>query len=219
MIYKRNINAVKKCKYCERELKPKGESHEAYCYLNPNRTIVDRSGEKSPMFGKKGANQYSKGRKNGTDVNMAEETRIRISESAKKRSHTELSKLKISESMKKVVLEKPEVYSGSNVNGRTKKINYNGTILDSSWELYFARWCDFENIKWEKNKKGFNYEWNGERIYYPDFYLEDFDLYVEVKGYERERDKEKWKSVQNLLVIKKKEIKEIKEGVFKIMRP
>ena len=53
-------------------------------------------------------------------------------------------------------------------------------------------------------------------MYFPDFYLEDLNLYIEVKGYERERDLTKWKVVNNLLVIKKSDISLIKENRFQI---
>ena len=53
----------------------------------------------------------------------------------------------------------------------------------------------------------FEYEWENKiHLYFPDFYLPDYDIYIEVKGYERERDRCKWKVVPNLLVLKKKEI-------------
>ena len=70
---------------------------------------------------------------------------------------------------------------------------------------------DENKIKWTNNiDNGFKYEWNGGiHIYFPDFYLIDYDVYIEVKGYERERDRCKWKSLNNLIIIKKKEIKEI----------
>ena len=37
-------------------------------------------------------------------------------------------------------------------------------------------------------------------------------MYIEVKGYERERDRCKWAAVDNLIVIKANDIKKIKEG-------
>lgn len=119
--------------------------------------------------------------------------------------------------MQKVVREKPESYSASNINGRSKKILYNDVWLDSKWEYEFAKWCDDNQINWEKNKKSFEYNWNGSRLYYPDFYLKDFDKYVEVKGYERERDREKWKVVSNLIIIKFNEIKKIRSNTFSII--
>ena len=42
----------------------------------------------------------------------------------------------------------------------------------------------------------------------------DYDRYIEVKGYERDRDKSKWKVVKDLIVLKKNEITKIKKGIF-----
>lgn len=55
----------------------------------------------------------------------------------------------------------------------------------------------------------------GSRTYFPDFYLPNLDLYIEVKGYERERDLAKWSQFpEKLIVLKKQEIEEIKKGTF-----
>jgi hypothetical protein len=66
-------------------------------------------------------------------------------------------------------------------------------------------------IKCERNIKQFSYEWNGVRKYNPDFYLPEYDMFVEIKGYETSRDLAKWSSVTNLIVIKGNEIEEIKK--------
>ena len=50
-----------------------------------------------------------------------------------------------------------------------------------------------------------------------DFYLPDFDLFIEVKGYQTERDLQKWGSVKNLVVFKLDEIKKIKNNNLKIV--
>lgn len=55
---------------------------------------------------------------------------------------------------------------------------------------------------------------NGWHLYFPDFYLPDYNLYVEVKGYETERDRCKWAVVKNLLTIKQKELIMIKANKF-----
>ena len=89
--------------------------------------------------------------------------------------------------------------------------------MDSSWESIFANYLNQNNIKWIKNKKSFKYIFeNEEHSYYPDFYLEDFDLYVEIKGRETERDKAKYKVVDNLLVLKAREITDILHNNFNI---
>lgn len=206
------------CKFCKKQLKTKGFSHQSYCFMNPNRKIVDKSGEKNPMYGKKGkgSNQFIQASKEGKEIRVSEETRKKISKVHKGRKLTEEHKKKISNIMQRVVREKPESYSASNINGRTKKVFYKNVCLDSQWEYEFAVWCDNNNIQWEKNQKSFEYEWNGKRLYYPDFFLKDLNRYVEVKGYERERDGAKWKVVPNLLVVKAYDIQLIKKGKYSI---
>ena len=119
--------------------------------------------------------------------------------------------------MQQVVLQNPAAYSYKNFCGRSKKTWYNGQLMHSSWELDVAKWFDANKITWTKKVQGFKYIWNEEiKTYFPDFYLEQIDLYVEVKGYETDRDKAKWKSVPNLLVLKEKEIKLIQQNKFNI---
>jgi hypothetical protein len=167
-------------------------------------------------LGLPGNNQHTKAKKEGRVIIPSDELRKRMSDAGKGRKLTEEQKSRISELMKRVVREKPESYSASNVNGRVKKVLYKGVLLDSKWELEFAEWCDKESILWEKNTVGFEYEWNGNRIYYPDFYLKDLKRFVEVKGYERERDLIKWKSIPDLIIIKIEEIKKIRQGSYKL---
>lgn len=57
---------------------------------------------------------------------------------------------------------------------------------------------------------------NGSRTYFPDFYLPESDMWIEVKGYETERDIAKWESMinvhkKNLNIVKSKEIKNLNE--------
>ena len=119
--------------------------------------------------------------------------------------------------MKKTVEKYPDSYTKNNVVGRVKNIIYNGIKLKGNWEVIVAKWLDKNEIKWEHETKSFDYEWNGIRKYYPDFYLPDFDLFIEVKGYQTERDLHKWESVKNLVVFKLDEIKKIKNNNLKIV--
>lgn len=127
---------------------------------------------------------------------------------------TEEQKKKHSEIMKQAVLEHKDSYSSSNVCGRVKIQEYNGMKFHGKWEVEVAKWLDRNNIKFFRDEiTPFEYFWNGNtHLYFPDFYLPDFDIYIEVKGYETERDRCKWKSVKRLVVFKKNEIEQIKNN-------
>ncbi len=114
--------------------------------------------------------------------------------------------------MKLKVLENPNSYSKSNVSGRVKTYDTsdsNGpTKVKGQWELKLATWLNDNNIRWTNNIDPFLYFWNDNwHLYFPDFLLLDYDVLIEVKGYETDRDLAKWKSVtKKLIVLKKKEI-------------
>ena len=196
------------------------KQHEARCKENPNRSLKGgfiAYNEKMKENGIKRVNQFTKAKRLGFEKPIvSEETRNKISMTLIGKKHSNDRKEKQKLIMQQVVKNNPESYSSTNVNGRIKKVKYKDILLDSSWEMFFAIWCDDNQVTWERNKKGFEYQWNGKRIYYPDFYLPELDLYIEIKGYERDRDREKWKSVPNLLVLKDNEISLIKENKFKL---
>lgn len=82
--------------------------------------------------------------------------------------------------------------------GRGKKCWYESkiagkTFLDSSYELILAKFFDSKSIKWKKNYNKFHYIFENKNKYYiPDFYLIDYDCYIETKGYFLEKDIAKW---------------------------
>lgn len=217
-----------KCKYCGKECKNLNSlrQHEIRCKENPDRIhmvsnfIKYNEKVRNGEIEKINKNHFAKAKKLGLPIpTVSEETRLKISKAGKGRRHTELSKQKISRGMQRVVRENPDSYSASNVNGRVKKVEYNGILLDSSWEVEVAKYLDSNNIKWERPKIGLEYIWeNKKRIYYPDFYLPQYNMYIEVKGYERERDRCKWESLHNLIVIKKKEIDDINSNEYDIFQ-
>lgn len=89
------------------------------------------------------------------------------------------------------------------VNSNRKKTSiHNGFKMDSGAELAFAQLCDKNSIHWVKNTTVW-FEYLPGKRYYPDFYLKDFDLWVEIKGkrYFREDDPIRWASVPNHEVI------------------
>lgn len=80
--------------------------------------------------------------------------------------------------------------------------------MDSGAELAFAQLLDKHNIKWTKNSSIW-FEYIPGKKYYPDFYLEEFNQWIEIKGkyYLRENDNLRWASVPNLEVIWSNNIK------------
>lgn len=63
-------------------------------------------------------------------------------------------------------------------------INYNGVLLDSSWELLLAKQLDSLKINWIRPDKPLIWfdKDNVRRRYFPDFFLPDFGLYLEPKN-------------------------------------
>lgn len=66
-----------------------------------------------------------------------------------------------------------------------------GKYFRSAWEANVARILDYENIEWEYECKRFFFEEevDGVESYQPDFYLPQFDKWIEVKGWMDEKSK------------------------------
>ena len=89
------------------------------------------------------------------------------------RTHTEESKRKMSD----------RALASTHRRLKRKMIEYKGVMLDSTWELALAKLLDENNIKWFRPKplKWFDDE-NKERNYFPDFYLPEYNLYIDPKN-------------------------------------
>jgi len=99
--------------------------------------------------------------------------------------------------------------------GRGKSGWYKGYWCDSTYELCYLIYCLDHDIKIERNKEGFKYEYKNKiHTYYPDFLVEG-DL-VEIKGYNSEEFKAKRSAVTKpLKVLFKKDLKDIFDYVNK----
>jgi hypothetical protein len=103
--------------------------------------------------------------------------------------------------------------------GRCKKYDYTSPIagqvkLDGTWELKVAKFFDSVGLQWKRNKRRFDYvKPNGKSsTYQPDFFIEDWNCYIEVKGYETELDRAKWSQfTEKLKIIKSRDIGELDE--------
>lgn len=81
-------------------------------------------------------------------------------------------------------------------------------LLDSSWEEKLAKRLDFLNIKWTRPKTPI--VWidtkGNKRNYFPDFYLNDYDLYIDPKNkfaYSKQIEKINWlnNNIKNLIIL------------------
>lgn len=93
----------------------------------------------------------------------------------------------------------------------TEKQKYNGVYLHSSWELAFAKYLDKNNMNWKRPKNGFEYSFeNKNRLYYPDFYLPQKEIYIEIKGYKTKKDESKWSHFpKNMKVLRRQDLEEL----------
>tara|TARA_B110000285_G_C14835291_1_gene472789 strand:+ start:75 stop:722 length:648 start_codon:yes stop_codon:yes gene_type:complete len=161
------------CKYCNKELSPRGLTHQKFCKDNPNK--VDRSGKNNPNYGKVGGNQFTKAKEKGLEVPIvSKETRLKLSENAKGRTISEEHKKILSESAKK---------NGLGGVRQSMWIEYNGKTLGSSYEHTLAIDLDANNIKWDTCSRFKYLDPNGKhRTYTPDIYLIDYDVYLDPKN-------------------------------------
>jgi len=176
------------------------------------------SGVNGPNYGRVGSNQFKKASELGLPIpKVSKKTREKIGKNTRGIKWSKERKKTHSAIMMEAVRNNPESYSTSNVSGRVKTIEYKGFKLKGKWELAVAKWLDKNNYEWTNILDPFEYEWNSKtHLYFPDFYLPIYDYYIEVKGYQRERDTAKWKVVDRLLIIKKNEIEKIKLDSYKL---
>lgn len=181
-----------KCQFCEKEYTNRCgySNHVRRCPKNP-----DRKHEGLTEEGRERIRQST------------------IAQNKQQWNNPEIRK-KHQESMRRAVQNKPESYSSAN-RGRTKQIEFDGIKFQGQWELDFYQWAKEQELEPTKPDRAFKYIWNGERWYHPDFYIKKLDVYVEVKGYETDRDRAKWSQFpERLCIIKEEQIKQIRQGCF-----
>lgn len=169
---------ISTCKHCglkkDISVEPKGwmANHSRWCSKNPKKYTgrkawnVGLTNETSEAV-QRNSNSVSTAHKNGKYAHIdrsdwggtkhwKDDTRQKMSDSARKSTHRRLQR---------------------NI------VEYNGVKFDSSWEVRLAKKLDADNIKWTRpdplvyvDKLGLN------RHYFPDFYLPDYNLYLDPKN-------------------------------------
>jgi hypothetical protein len=207
------------CQYCDSLRKNENSlrQHEIRCQSN---LAANKIAPSYGMLGKKGTNQFVKAEKLGLPKPIVSQESIDKRLETQKKNGTLLrtkeAKKNTSIAMKKAVKLYPESYTSSN-RGRVKQIIIDGIKLLGQWEVDFYLWAKAKGLDPKRPTIGFKYTWNGERTYFPDFYLPTLNGYVEVKGYETDRDQAKWKYFSEALyIVKEKEIKDIRKDKFEV---
>lgn len=156
----------------------------------------------------RGTNQFLKAKELGLPKpEISEETRRKRSENNKKRS-AEWNK-ENGKKISKTCLEKSAKGEWHTSLAKYMHYSYKGVDLHGKWELAYAQYLDKEGVAWVRCKDRFAYIFeNKQRFYTPDFFLVNSKQYVEIKGYETEKDRAKWSQFPlSLTVLKFKELK------------
>lgn len=203
-----------KCDFCDRILLNKGGcgKHMKTCKSNPDR--VERCGGalKNSIPWNKGLNKEIDDRV----LKQSVATKGRDFGFVKGSKHTEQYKKDQSKRMHERYASGWEC-----VAGRCKKYKYHSEIagdvnvnVDGTWELKFCKFLDSIKLTCVRNKERFAYiNLDGKHAtYQPDFYIEDLNTFIEVKGYETDLDKCKWEQFPHaLIVLRRYEINNLTE--------
>ena len=111
------------------------------------------------------------------------------------KKHSQESKEKMSKTRTQMYIDGWEASSC----GRSKRYKYASSIageitIDGKWELEVAKYLDKLKVNWKRNTKRFPYiNLKGKvSTYCPDFYIHNWNCYLEVKGYKTDLDQCKW---------------------------
>lgn len=189
-------NQANQCPHCNTDLPEKKTraNHIRWCHSNPSRLKYSNNLD----FARSNITTESKAKrslsirqlhKNGTYKHIDRSY-------MKGRKHTTETKQKISEQALKSNHQRKCKSSHSYTDKHGRKF-----IFDSSWEDELANRLDTLNLKWDRpgpikyqDKKGKN------RKYYPDFYLADYNLYIDPKNsYAENQQAEKLEIVSGMI--------------------
>jgi len=180
------------CPHCNISLdefsKANKANHVRWCEMNPKRNsylekLTNRIGENNPMFGKPA---WNKGKTKETDDRIKKSSEVL----SKKYQSGELTPKNKGVPITEETREKIRQTQLQNKYQRICKstINYkckDSTIIkmDSKWEVRLAEDLDEHNIDWIRPKPLKWVDSQGiEHNYFPDFYLPEFDIYLDPKN-------------------------------------
>lgn len=167
------------CRYCGLDFSGFSPSqkggHAKYCDKNPLKQSPWNKGKKNPYSEESQASRSEKVKRLHKNGHYKDSYSKMIDTKKRKGNltHTDASKEKI----RKGAL--------ASKHRRLKKyvVEYKGILLDSSWELALAKRLDEQKIEWIRPEP---ISWTDEdgisHNYFPDFYLIEYDLYLDPKN-------------------------------------
>ena len=171
------------CKFCDKKLPTRIGliAHESCCKLNPNRKLTAYEIHGTLCKGEQ-HKSWNRGLTKETDERVrknAETLKLRYASGELKgsftgRHHTEETKMKL----RKIAID-------NKLGGHPykKTFIYKDVVLDSSLELAMAIKLDELNINWKRCDRFPYKDLTGkEHTYTPDFYLIDYDIYLDTKN-------------------------------------
>ena len=194
------------CKFCQRGCKSDNSlrNHSRLCKSNPNRQ--ERTGGKA-----KGSPAWNKGLTKDQFPCLARPKQKGIKFGSALNGHSAETRRKISEKL-----------SINNKGGRSKWYEVAGQKVQGTWERNVALKFEELGIKWIKlktNKGTLEYVMDDKvRCYTPDFYLPEYNVFLEVKGCWWGRDREKMDIVletypdKNIVIIEKEQYDKFLRG-------
>ena len=180
------------CKYCNSERKNDNSlrNHERTCRENPDRYTPTGGNRKGLAPWNKGLDKNSHPSLKKTSEAISKFQRDQVS------NGTYVPRRMGVEAREKT----SERQSLHNNGGRCKWFDVNGIKVQGTWEYNVAIKLNELGIKWSKPRKKediLTYIIGGTvKSYSPDFYLEEENVYLEIKGYWWGNDKEKMKLVR-----------------------
>ena len=195
-------NGKYKCPHCEKEYTKKGIG--THIWRMHGDGIDFKSREKGCVPWNKGLTEDTDKRVYEMSNKVREGYRSgRLIPSFKGKHHTEENKQRFREIINQRYLD-----GWQPVCGRCPKYDYSSSIagdikVDGSWELAVCVYLDSINVTWKRNVDRFSYInlENTSSTYCPDFWVDEWDSYIEVKGYKTDLDDCKWSQfTKNLLI-------------------
>ena len=151
-------------KYCSKEYRKKGNKPSSKCLIC-GKNLYNRRSKRCKKHAIEFINQNNKNLSLIRSINCKKQHKLGILNSKGKNNPM----------------------SGKIIHGKYQK--YGSIGMRSGFEVAFAKWCDKNNIKWLYESKTFDL---GNTTYTPDFYLPEFNLWIEVKGWWRDDARQKF---------------------------